>query len=294
MQAGVPALARELYFALLGAVPDRVAIPTSLGYLALQDVQYEDAVASFKRYAYFAGDSANPHDSLGEVFMWTGRYHESVEQYSIALEIDPSFLSSVIGASDALSVTGQFSLARKFLDKFDGLFKRRNQWATREIKLLQVAYQAEDWSLVVSNVERLRADDSFANYEPGLRLWANTLGAIAMAELGSQDEATTLVAEVEQTFDYFLTEIDHDDVVLREDLQLLRASLRCRMALIQGKAAAHELASLRGLIEASTHKPHRLLPYQGVLFQSLHEAGLDAEALEIAPQVLGFLSLIHI
>ena len=60
------------------------------------------------------------------------------------------------------------------------------------------------------------------------------------------------------------------------------------MALIQGRAAARELAALRGLIEASTHKPHRLLPYQGVLIQSLYEAGLDGEALEIAPRVLAF------
>lgn len=286
LQDGDSVRARQLYMAVLDADPDRVEIHNTLGYMALQEGQYEDAVASFKRYAYFAGDAANPHDSLGEAFMWTGRYHESVEQYSIALEIDPSFLSSVIGASDALAVTGQFELARKFLDKFEELFKRRNQWGTREIKLLQVAYQAEEWERVVTNVQRLRADDGFATYEPGLRLWSSTLGAIAMAELGRYAEADTLVAEVEETFDYFLGEVEEVDV--REDLQLLRASLRCRMALIRGEAAAHELAALRGLIEASTHKPHRLLPYQGVLIQSLHEAGLDAEALQFAPQVLGF------
>jgi hypothetical protein len=126
--------------------------------------------------------------------MWTGRYHESVEQYLIALKIDPSFLSSVIGASDALSVTGQFHTARKLLAIHEELFARRNQQDTREIKLLQVAYQAEEWAEVVTNVERLRVEKGFASYEPGLRLWANTLGAIAMAELGRTEDADALVA----------------------------------------------------------------------------------------------------
>jgi tetratricopeptide (TPR) repeat protein len=287
-QEGDPVRARELYLAVLDADPDRVEVHNTLGYMALQEGQYEDAVASFKRYAYFARESANPHDSLGEAFMWTGRYHESIEQYGAALKIDPSFLSSVIGASDALTVTGQFQLARKFLHRFEGLFERRNQEDAREIKLLQVAYQAEEWEEVTSIVQRLRTDTEFASFEPGLRLWANTLGAIAMAELGRNEGADPLVDEAEKAFDYFLNELDDSGSALREDLQLLRASLQCRMALIQGRSAAHELASLRGLIEASTHKPHRLLPYQGVLIQSLYEAGLDADALEIAPQVLGF------
>ena len=56
----------------------------------------------------------------------------------------------------------------------------------------------------------------------------------------------------------------------------------------RGHSAAKELAQLRGLIEASTLRPHQLLSFQGVLIQSLYDAGLDAEALEFAPRVLAF------
>lgn len=288
LEEGDPVKARRLYLAVLDADPDRVEIHNTLGYMALGQGQYEDAVASFKRYAYFAGVSANPHDSLGEAYLWTGRYHESVEEYQIALEIDPSFLSSVVGATDALAVTGQFRLARKFLDSFEGLFDRRNQWATREVKKLQIDYLAEEWADVVSRVERLRAEKNFIGIEPGLRLWVNTLGAVGLTELGRTDDAAVLISEVETNFDSLLSRIDPDNVDVREDLQLLRASLRTRIALLEGRSAAHELAALRGLIEASAHQPHRLLPYQGVLIESFYDAGLDAEALEFAPRILAF------
>lgn len=281
--------ARQLYRQVLEADPDRVEIHNTLGYLALQEGRYEDAVAEFKRYAYFAADSANPHDSLGEAYLWTGRYHESIDQYQEALRIDPSFLSSVVGVTDALAVTGQTRLARKILDNFDQLFAQRGQESTRQIKALQVDYLAEDWLAVLERAERLRGDDgAYADFEPGLRLWLNALYAIGLAELGRPTEADAVVAEVEANIEALFGRLDEKSAEAREELQLLQASLHCRIALLEGRAAAHELAALRGLIEASTRQPHRLLPYQGVLVQSLYDAGLDAEALEFAPRILAF------
>lgn len=285
---GDPVLSARLYREVLDVDPSRVDIHNTLGYLALQEGQYEEAVACFKRYTYFAGDSANPHDSLGEAYFWTGRYHESIEQYAAALEADPSFLNSVSRATDALAVTGQFRLARKFLDSFEELFVQRNQESTRQVKALQVDYLAERWADVTARAMRLREDEeNFTRTEPGMRLWINTLGSLALAELGRHDEAAPIVAEVEAELDRFITELD-DESDSREELQLLRASLRCRLALLADRPAARELAELRGLIEASTRQPHRLLPYEGVLVQSLYEAGLDTEALEFAPRILDF------
>jgi tetratricopeptide (TPR) repeat protein len=289
MADGDQVRARRLYLAVLDADPSRVEVHNTLGYMALEEGLYEEAVSSFKRYVYFADDSANPHDSLGEAFLWTGRYHESIEQFRIALEIDPSFLSSVLGATDALAVTGQFTLARKFLSSFEELFERRGEWGMKEVRSLQVDYMAEAWADVAARTGLLRADqEAFAEMEPGLRLWVNTLGAIGLTELGRNDEARALIDEAETSFEYLLSRIDSDDLRVRENLQLLRASLHCRIAIVEGRSAAKELAQLRGLIEASTLQPHRLLSFQGVLIESLYDAGLDAEALEFAPRVLAF------
>ena len=284
-----PTRAEELFRKVIRADPDRVEIHNTLGYLALEQGQYEDAVASFKRYAYFAGDSANPHDSLGEVYLWTGRYHESVEQYQEALRIDPSFLSSVVGATDALARTGQFRMARKFLANFEELFERRNQHATRDVKELQVDYLAERWEEVAARSQHLREDEyAISTMEPGLRLLVNALGGLSLAELGRFAEANTIIATVEKELDSLILLVGEDNEETREELQLLRSAIHCRIALLEGQPAAKQLAKLRGLIEASSRQPHRLLPYQSVLVQSLYEAGLDAEALAFAPQILSF------
>ena len=283
------ARAEKLFREVIKADPDRVEIHNTLGYLALQKGEYEDAVASFKRYAYFAKDSANPHDSLGEAYLWTGRYHESIAEYQNALEIDPSFLSSVVGATDALALTGQFRLARKFLDNFNGLFERRSQQATREVKALQVDYLAEEWEDVAARSRLLREDEyTISTMEPGLRLLVNALGALSLAELGRVGEANTLIATVEEDIDSLLAKIGDTYGESREELQLLRSAIHCRAASLEGRPAAKELAELRGLIEASTRQPHQLLLYQGVLVQSLYDAGLDDEVLEFAPQILSF------
>jgi len=284
-----PTRAEELFREVIRADPDRVEIHNTLGYLALRQGRYEDAVASFKRYAYFATDSANPHDSLGEAYLWTGRYHESIAEYHNALDIDPSFLSSVVGATDALALTGQFRLARKFLDKFSELFERRGQLATREVKLLQVDYMAEKWEDVAARSQHLREDEyTISTMDPGLRLWVNALGALSLAELGRSAESDALVTTMEEEIDSLLSIIGYENKESREELQLLRSAIHCRIALLEGRPAAKELAELRGLIEASTRQPHRLLPYEGVLVQSLYEAGLDAEVLAFAPQILSF------
>jgi tetratricopeptide (TPR) repeat protein len=284
-----PERAEEFFRKVIRTDPDRVEIHNRLGYLALQQGRYEDAVASFKRYAYFATESANPHDSLGEAYLWTGRYHESIEQYREALQIDPSFLSSVVGATDALALTGQFRVARKFLENFGELFERRNQQAMREVKELQVDYMAENWEDVAARRQHLRDDEyAFSTMAPGLRLRVNTLGALALAELGRFSEADTLIATVEEEFDSLLVMIGKSNEETRGELQLLRSAIHCRMALLEGQTAAKQLAELRGLIEASTRQPHQLLPYQGVLVQGLFEAGLDAEVLDFAPQILSF------
>lgn len=288
LDQGDPSRARQLFREVLRADPDRVEIHNTLGYLALRQGRYEDAVASFKRYAYFAADAANPHDSLGEAYLWTGRYHESIEQYQEALRIDPSFVSSVVGASEALAVTGQFRLARKLLDNFTELFSRRGQEATRELRALQIDYLAEDWAQVVERARKLREQPGLADAETGIRLWADTFAAVSLAELGRREESAELASAVDGQLDALLARIDVDDLESREELQLLRASLHCRLAVLAGRPATHELAELRGLIEASTRQPHRLLPYQGVLVESLYEAGLDAEALAFAPRVLAF------
>ena len=75
---------------------------------------------------------------------------------------------------------------------------------------------------------------------------------------------------------------------VREELELLEASLRAFLAVRIDVDAAARLADLRGLIEASGRRPHRLLPYRTSLSDALYEYGLYEEAIEVAQDLLAF------
>lgn len=48
-----------------------------LGYLELSRGNYELAIEHMQKYAFLAPDLANPHDSLGEVYLAIGRYEDA-------------------------------------------------------------------------------------------------------------------------------------------------------------------------------------------------------------------------
>jgi hypothetical protein len=175
------------------------------------------------------------------------------------------------------------------LDNFEELFERRNQASTRELKLLQLDYTAEDWLQTAQRSQRLRGDEAgYEAMEPGFRLWVNALGGVALAELGRRDEAGVLLQDVDAEVERLLEKLPAEQQDSVEQLQLLRAAVHCRYVLLEGEPAARELAKLRGLLESSTRQPHQLLPYQSVLLQGLYDAGLDTEVVELAPRILGF------
>jgi len=74
-------------------------------------------VASLKRYIEADPSSPNPEDSLGEVLRYAGDDPGSLEHYSAALQIDPTFFSSQLGLGDTLALMGKYDEARAEYDK---------------------------------------------------------------------------------------------------------------------------------------------------------------------------------
>ena len=70
------------------------------------------AIASLKRYIEVDPSSPNPEDSLGEVLRYAGDDQGSLEHYSAALQIDPTFFSSQLGLGDTLTLMGKYDEAR--------------------------------------------------------------------------------------------------------------------------------------------------------------------------------------
>jgi predicted Zn-dependent protease len=71
--------------------PNRVAAQNLLGYSAMNRGDFARAEEQFEIYRFLAPDQANPHDSLGELLMVTGRYDGAEEEFRRALAIKPDF-----------------------------------------------------------------------------------------------------------------------------------------------------------------------------------------------------------
>ncbi len=98
--------------------PDFPPALNLLGYAYIQTgtPDPEKAVASLKRYAELLPDSPNPQDSLGEVLRLSGDDEGSLEHYSAALNIDPTFISSHYGIGDTSALMGNYARARAAYD----------------------------------------------------------------------------------------------------------------------------------------------------------------------------------
>jgi hypothetical protein len=70
-----------------------------------------------KRYTEVDPSSPNPEDSLAEVLRYTGDDEGSLEHYSAALQIDPTFFTSQLGLGDTLTLMGKYDDARLEYDK---------------------------------------------------------------------------------------------------------------------------------------------------------------------------------
>ena len=90
------------------------------GYALLENRRYDDAIRKFETYARAFPNEANPFDSLGEVYLVTGRAEKAIENYSKALAVDPSFGSSYLGRAFAHGMLGRYQESLAELGRLEG------------------------------------------------------------------------------------------------------------------------------------------------------------------------------
>jgi tetratricopeptide (TPR) repeat protein len=104
---------------LLQIDPSFPPVLNMLGYSYIQSGHPDPAraVASLKRYIAVDPSSPNPEDSMGEVLRYAGDDQGSLEHYSAALQIDPTFFTSQLGLGDTLTLMGKHDDARLEYDR---------------------------------------------------------------------------------------------------------------------------------------------------------------------------------
>ncbi len=87
-----------------------------LGYGALKNGDYELAIEHMQKYAFLAPDLANPHDSLGEVYMAIGRYEDAEAEYIQAVKMQPNFYYSLVALGKIHLLRGQMVKGQQILE----------------------------------------------------------------------------------------------------------------------------------------------------------------------------------
>ena len=86
--------AEACYRRLIATDPNWVQAQNNLGYLAMSQGHFAAAEEQFEIYRYIAPDQPNPHDSLGDLLLLTGRWREARQELEEALRIKPDFCAS--------------------------------------------------------------------------------------------------------------------------------------------------------------------------------------------------------
>lgn len=88
-----------------------------MGYLYSRSREYDKAIQSMAKYVSLLPNEPNPHDSYGEMLRMSGRFDDALEQYRIALKIDPTFYISQKELGETYAVMGQEERARAEYEK---------------------------------------------------------------------------------------------------------------------------------------------------------------------------------
>jgi tetratricopeptide (TPR) repeat protein len=265
---------------VLAARPDRVDILNRLGYLELERGDNERAVAHLKRYVFYAPDAANPHDSLGEIFLATGRYFESAQEYLAAIEIDPGFTSSILGATDALVITGQLQRAENLLRTAHDQLEVEGRLPRYHLSQTQILFAKEQWAQLDAEVDRRVREPEFDDAAAiGPTLWMRALQCIATTREGKATRAKAQLDSLASQTTTLRLALPEEAAAWRKVLELMESSVRATVAVRFGDKAIQRLAQLKSNIDTAGLQAHQLLPFRTLLAQALFDHGLYEESL---------------
>jgi len=189
-------ISKKLTLRALADDPNYATCYNQLGYLYSRLGDIDKALEYTSKYIEFLPNQPNPHDSHGEMLRFAGRYPEALEQYRIALKIDPTFYISQKELGETYSLMGDEEQARKeyekaieqapgngakaeYLQKLALTYVREKKYALADVAYLDAAARAramEQW------IWEARAHRVMAMYEPD-----------PSAALKNLDQAATLL-----------------------------------------------------------------------------------------------------
>ena len=154
-------------------VNDNLAIlHNQLGYSQRALGNYGEAEKAFKFYIKLNPDNPNAYDSYAELLMEMGRFNESIEFYTQALEQDPNFMASHIGIACNYIFLGEQKRARMELEILKE--NARNVNDTRQAIFTQaIAYVSE--GNIARGIESIQSNFNLSKANQDVGNMANDL-----------------------------------------------------------------------------------------------------------------------
>jgi tetratricopeptide (TPR) repeat protein len=108
---------KKLTMRALAEDPNYATCYNQLGYIYSRLGDIDKALEFTAKYVELLPDQPNPHDSYGEMLRFAGRYDEALQQYRLALKVDPTFYISQKELGETYSLMGDEEQARKEYEK---------------------------------------------------------------------------------------------------------------------------------------------------------------------------------
>jgi tetratricopeptide (TPR) repeat protein len=93
-----------------------------------------------KKYVFLAPDLANPHDSLGEVLTFIGRYDEAEKEFVASLQIQPDFFYSLLNLARVHIERGQLRKGVEILERTREQFEGHAVEKWIDLTLIEMYY----------------------------------------------------------------------------------------------------------------------------------------------------------
>ncbi len=215
-------LSMKLTQRALAEDPNYATCYNQLGYLYSRLGDFDKALEYTAKYIEFLPNEPNPHDSYGEMLRFAGRYPEALEQYRIALRIDPTFYISQKELGETYSLMGDEAQARReyekaihdapsngtkaeYLQKQALTYVREKKYAQADVAYLNAAAKARAmeqwiWEARAHRVMAMYESDQAAavkNLDQAEGLLAAASGHVAQLEL-DEEKAQVLRVRVER------------------------------------------------------------------------------------------------
>lgn len=106
-------LSRKFTMRALAQDPNYATCYNQMGYIYSRLGDIDKALEFTAKYVELLPEEPNPHDSYGEMLRFAGRYEEALQQYRLALKVDPTFYISQKELGETYSLMGDEDQARK-------------------------------------------------------------------------------------------------------------------------------------------------------------------------------------